>query len=246
MAVDASDSVHVVEESLVMRAPNWSLSPNWSDGWKMSIVEDEETSEMGGGAIQPYFTRVLAEETGMSLEKITLADLGQAKRIEIGKENTTIIDGAGKESQPLGEIAPQTTKTVLLPGKLDRRLGLPARGQLEHLHLGVLRAGRLALDHLEQGRATARGLGQRPQELEPLVAARAGRGAGLDRAGVGSAEAALLHDRDGHGARGQHVGDDRARHHAEQARGEDADLCRAAAEGPAQRKGDVDEEFSGA
>ena len=42
--------------------------------------------------------KVIAEETGMTLEKITLADLGQAKRVEVGKENTTIIDGAGKEA----------------------------------------------------------------------------------------------------------------------------------------------------
>ena len=39
---------------------------------------------------------VIAEETGMTLEKATLHDLGQAKRIEIAKENTTIIDGAGE------------------------------------------------------------------------------------------------------------------------------------------------------
>jgi chaperonin GroEL len=39
--------------------------------------------------------KVIAEEVGLTLEKVTLADLGQAKRIEIGKENTTIIDGAG-------------------------------------------------------------------------------------------------------------------------------------------------------
>jgi chaperonin GroEL len=38
---------------------------------------------------------VISEETGMSLEKATLAELGQAKRIEVGKENTTIIDGHG-------------------------------------------------------------------------------------------------------------------------------------------------------
>ena len=37
----------------------------------------------------------IAEEVGMSLEKVTLADLGSAKRIEVGKENTIIIDGAG-------------------------------------------------------------------------------------------------------------------------------------------------------
>jgi chaperonin GroEL len=39
--------------------------------------------------------QVVAEETGMSLEKATLKDLGQAKRVEIGKEQTTLIDGAG-------------------------------------------------------------------------------------------------------------------------------------------------------
>jgi len=39
---------------------------------------------------------VIAEETGMTLEKATLQDLGRAKRVEIGKENTTIIDGAGE------------------------------------------------------------------------------------------------------------------------------------------------------
>ena len=39
--------------------------------------------------------KVIAEEVGMSLEKVTLADLGSAKRIEVGKENTIIIDGAG-------------------------------------------------------------------------------------------------------------------------------------------------------
>ncbi|THF65915.1 chaperonin GroEL [Pseudothauera nasutitermitis] len=41
--------------------------------------------------------QVIAEEVGLTLEKATLAELGQAKRIEIGKENTIIIDGAGDE-----------------------------------------------------------------------------------------------------------------------------------------------------
>jgi chaperonin GroEL len=39
---------------------------------------------------------VIAEETGMNLEKASLSDLGQAKRIEVAKENTTIIDGHGE------------------------------------------------------------------------------------------------------------------------------------------------------
>lgn len=41
---------------------------------------------------------VIAEEVGLSLEKATLEDLGQAKRIEVGKENTTIIDGLGDKA----------------------------------------------------------------------------------------------------------------------------------------------------
>jgi len=39
--------------------------------------------------------QVIAEETGLTLEKATLAELGHAKRIEVGKENTTVIDGGG-------------------------------------------------------------------------------------------------------------------------------------------------------
>ncbi|HET7775127.1 MAG TPA: chaperonin GroEL, partial [Azospira sp.] len=35
--------------------------------------------------------KVIAEEVGLTLDKVTLADLGQAKRVEVGKENTTII-----------------------------------------------------------------------------------------------------------------------------------------------------------
>jgi chaperonin GroEL len=41
---------------------------------------------------------VIAEEVGLTLEKASLNDLGSAKRIEIGKEETTIIDGAGEQT----------------------------------------------------------------------------------------------------------------------------------------------------
>ncbi|MGB4882202.1 MAG: chaperonin GroEL [Neisseria sp.] len=47
---------------------------------------------------------VIAEEVGLSLEKATLDDLGQAKSIEIGKENTTIIDGFGDTAQIKGRV----------------------------------------------------------------------------------------------------------------------------------------------
>lgn len=43
--------------------------------------------------------KVIAEEVGLALDKVTLEDLGQAVRIEIGKENTTIIDGAGQAAE---------------------------------------------------------------------------------------------------------------------------------------------------
>ncbi|ACX82006.1 chaperonin GroEL [Aggregatibacter actinomycetemcomitans] len=48
---------------------------------------------------------VISEEIGMELEKATLEDLGQAKRIVINKDNTTIIDGIGDEAQIQGRVA---------------------------------------------------------------------------------------------------------------------------------------------
>ncbi len=47
---------------------------------------------------------VIAEEVGLSLEKTTLAELGQAKRVEVAKEDTTIIDGAGKPETIEGRV----------------------------------------------------------------------------------------------------------------------------------------------
>ncbi|MDP1594376.1 MAG: chaperonin GroEL [Gallionella sp.] len=47
---------------------------------------------------------VIAEEVGLTLEKATLEELGQAKRIEVGKDTTIIIDGAGKEEAIKGRI----------------------------------------------------------------------------------------------------------------------------------------------
>ncbi|HAE6979918.1 TPA_asm: chaperonin GroEL, partial [Salmonella enterica subsp. enterica serovar Hadar] len=38
---------------------------------------------------------VISEEVGLSLEKATINDLGRAKKVQVSKENTTIIDGAG-------------------------------------------------------------------------------------------------------------------------------------------------------
>ena len=47
---------------------------------------------------------VISEEVGLSLEKVGLDDLGSAKKIQITKEDTTIIDGAGKTAEIEGRI----------------------------------------------------------------------------------------------------------------------------------------------
>ena len=49
--------------------------------------------------------RVISEELGIKLESISLADLGQAKRIVIDKDDTTIIEGAGGKEDIQGRIA---------------------------------------------------------------------------------------------------------------------------------------------
>jgi chaperonin GroEL len=48
--------------------------------------------------------RVIAEELGMKLENVTLQDLGRCKRIVVDKDNTTIVDGAGKKADIEGRI----------------------------------------------------------------------------------------------------------------------------------------------
>jgi len=60
-------------------------APGFGDRRK-SMLED--IAVLTGG-------RVIAEELGLTLDKVTLADLGQAKRIEVDKDNTIIVDGAG-------------------------------------------------------------------------------------------------------------------------------------------------------
>ncbi|HYL88299.1 MAG TPA: chaperonin GroEL [Burkholderiales bacterium] len=47
---------------------------------------------------------VISEELGLKLENATLKDLGKAKKVESGKENTTIIDGAGAKKDIEGRV----------------------------------------------------------------------------------------------------------------------------------------------
>ncbi len=48
--------------------------------------------------------QVVSEELGIKFENLTLSDLGRAKRVVIDKDNTTIIDGAGKKAEIEGRI----------------------------------------------------------------------------------------------------------------------------------------------
>jgi len=48
--------------------------------------------------------RLLTEDLGIKLENVTLEDLGSAKRITVDKENTTIVEGAGKTSDIQGRV----------------------------------------------------------------------------------------------------------------------------------------------
>jgi len=48
--------------------------------------------------------RVIAEELGVKLENVALNDLGRAKRLVVDKDNTTIVDGAGKKADIEGRI----------------------------------------------------------------------------------------------------------------------------------------------
>jgi len=63
-------------------------APGFGDRRK-AMLEDMAT--LTGGV-------VISEEVGLSLEKATIKDLGRAKKIQVSKENTTIIDGAGEAS----------------------------------------------------------------------------------------------------------------------------------------------------
>ena len=61
-------------------------APGFGDRRKAML---EDMAVLTGGT-------VISEEVGLQLEKATIADLGRAKKVQVSKENTTIIDGAGE------------------------------------------------------------------------------------------------------------------------------------------------------
>jgi chaperonin GroEL len=84
--------------------------------------------------------QMIAEDLGIKLENVTLQMLGRAKRVRIEKENTTIIDGAGKKSDIEGRIAQikaqiEETTSDYDKEKLQERLAKLAGG------VAVIRVG---------------------------------------------------------------------------------------------------------
>jgi chaperonin GroEL len=77
--------------------------------------------------------RVISEETGFKLENATTGDLGSAKRITVDKDNTTIVEGAGKADDIKGRISQikkqiETTTSDYDKEKLQERLAKLAGG----------------------------------------------------------------------------------------------------------------------
>jgi len=77
--------------------------------------------------------QVIAEELGIKLENVGLQDLGRAKRVSIDKDNTTIIEGAGKKADITGRIGSlkkqiDETKSDYDREKLQERLAKLAGG----------------------------------------------------------------------------------------------------------------------
>jgi chaperonin GroEL len=70
-------------------------APGFGDRRKEMLID---IAKLTGG-------KVIAEELGFKLENATIADLGQAKRVVIDKDNTTIVDGKGKSDDIKGRIA---------------------------------------------------------------------------------------------------------------------------------------------
>jgi chaperonin GroEL len=77
--------------------------------------------------------QVISEDLGIKLENVTLDMLGTAKRVEITKENTTIVDGAGSEDDIKGRVAQikaqiEDTTSEYDKEKLEERLAKLAGG----------------------------------------------------------------------------------------------------------------------
>ena len=68
----------------------------------------------------------IAEELGMKLENVTLNDLGRAKRVVVDKDNTTLIDGAGKKADTIPITAATRAAMPRIWGVTSKEMSMPA------------------------------------------------------------------------------------------------------------------------
>ena len=106
-------------------------APGYGDRRKMVL---EDIAALTGG-------RVISDEIGIKLENVSLEDLGSAKRIVIDKDNTTLIDGAGKKSDIQGRVSQirrqiEDTTSDYDREKLQERLAKLAGG-VAVVHVGA-------------------------------------------------------------------------------------------------------------
>src|SRR5262249_16749706 len=105
-------------------------APGFGDRRKAML---EDIAVLTGG-------QMISEELGIKLENVTIDMLGKAKRVRVEKENTTIIDGAGKKKDIQGRIAQikaqiEETTSDYDKEKLQERLAKLAGG------VAVIRVG---------------------------------------------------------------------------------------------------------
>ncbi|MBI5144002.1 MAG: chaperonin GroEL [Candidatus Omnitrophica bacterium] len=98
-------------------------APGYGDRRKAML---EDIAVLTGG-------RAITEDLGIKLENVKLEDLGRAKRVKVDKDNTTIVEGAGKTSDIQGRIAQlkkqiETTDSDYDKEKLQERLAKLAGG----------------------------------------------------------------------------------------------------------------------
>src|SRR3546814_16820700 len=65
--------------------------------WSSDVCSSDLMAILTGG-------QVISEDLGIKLENVTLDMLGRAKKVEISKEETTIVDGAGEKADIQGRI----------------------------------------------------------------------------------------------------------------------------------------------
>ncbi|MEJ6328566.1 chaperonin GroEL [Stenotrophomonas maltophilia] len=85
-------------------------APGFGDRRKAML---EDMAVLTGGT-------VISEEVGLSLEKATIKDLGRAKKVQVSKENTTIIDGVGDKAAVESRVAQIKTQIQDTSSDYDR------------------------------------------------------------------------------------------------------------------------------